>query len=37
VYRHAALLDVDVVVDSFVGRGTTFVVTVPYAAHADQP
>jgi signal transduction histidine kinase len=30
VYRYAALLDVDVGVDSAVGRGTTFVVTVPY-------
>jgi len=34
VYRYAALLDVDVAVDSAVGRGTTFVVTVPYAAAA---
>ena len=30
VYRYAALLDVDVAVDSAVGTGTTFVVSVPY-------
>jgi signal transduction histidine kinase len=37
VFRYAALLDVDVAVDSALGHGTTFVVTVPYRTHAGQP